>query len=166
MISRSRPSVVRALLMGVFALSIAACLTSCARIEEPKVVLLGLEYVGVGNAGVNFTLNADVTNPNSFDTVLSRFRYEVVVDGSKLAEGFRLEDVTIPRNATERVGIPFTITWEGVKGGVSRLLDGKEHDWKLTGSGVFKKGGLYHNFKFVETGRFGGPVGGPLKVQE
>ena len=166
MIARSRPSIARALLVSAFALSLVAGLASCARIQEPTVVLLGLEYVGVGNAGVNFTLNADVTNPNSFDTVLSRFSYEVIVDGSKLAEGFRLEDVTIPKNATERVGIPFTITWEGVKGGVKRLLDGKEHDWKLTGSAVFKKGGLYHTFKFVETGRFGGPVGGPLKVQE
>jgi LEA14-like dessication related protein len=166
MISRSRPSIARALLVSVFAFSLVVCLTSCARIQEPKVVLLGLEYVGVGNAGVNFTLNADVTNPNSFDAVLSRFSYEVIVDGSKLAEGFRLEDVTIPRNATVRVGIPFTITWEGLTGGVKRLLDGKEHDWKLAGSAVLKKGGLYHTFKFVETGRFGGPVGGPLKVQE
>jgi LEA14-like dessication related protein len=148
------------------ALLLAACLASCGRIEEPKVVLQGLEYVGVSNAGIEFTLNADVTNPNSFDAVLSRFEYEVTVDGSKLAEGLRADEVTVPKNATQRVGIPFTITWEGAKGGVRRLMDGKEHDWKLTGSAVLKKGRAYHTFKFAETGRFGGPAGGPFKVQE
>ena len=55
------------------------------------------------------------------------------------------------------MGIPFTLTWDGIKKGMKEFLDGEEHEWKLKGSATVLKGPLSKEFRFEEVGHFRGP---------
>lgn len=142
------------------AAALAACVvlgTSCSSIESPTVTLTGVDFDGISAEGIEFTLLADVTNVNDFGASLGRVEYRILVDGSEIAEGVRTENVEIGAAGTAEVGIPFTLTWEGVKKGLKEFLDGEEHEWKLGGSATVSKGALSKTFKFSEVGHFRGP---------
>ena len=145
---------------AVLAVILGACLTlmaSCSRIEPPRVTLTGVDFEGISTEGIEFTLLADVTNANDFGAAVGRVEYRVLVDGTEIADGVRTEEVEIQPGGTVEVGIPFTLTWEGVKKGLKEFLDGEEHEWKLAGSASVHKGALSRTFRFSEVGRFRGP---------
>jgi LEA14-like dessication related protein len=140
------------------ALSIVAILiASCATIEAPKVVLTGLEFDGLSADGLEFTLMADVRNPNAFGAEIGAVEYRVLVDGVELATGRRDKAVDVPADGTAEVGVPFTVTWKGAEEGVEKLLDGSEHKWSLKGSATLSKGPLSRTFRFSESAKFTGP---------
>jgi LEA14-like dessication related protein len=144
----------------VLSVAVAACLTlatSCSRREAPSVKLTGVDFDGISTEGIEFTLLADVTNLNDFGASIGRVEYDVLIDGSEIAQGVRTEDVHVPAGEAVEVGIPFTLTWEGAKKGLREFLDGEEHEWKLKGSATIKKGALSKTFRFAEVGRFRGP---------
>ncbi len=137
-----------------------ACLAfaaSCSRVEPPSATLTGVDFEGISTEGIEFTLLADVTNLNDFGAEVGRVEYCVFIDGTEIAQGIRTEGVHIPAGETTEVGIPFTLTWDGVKRGLKEFLDGEEHEWKLKGSASIQKGALSKTFRFVEIGHFRGP---------
>ena len=145
---------------AVLAAALAGCVAlvaSCSRIEPPSVTLTGVDFEGMSTEGIEFTLLADVTNVNEFGAAVGRVEYRVLIDGAEIADGVRTEEVEIPAGDTVEVGIPFTLTWEGVKKGFKEFLDGEEHEWKLAGSASVHKGALSRTFRFSEVGRFRGP---------
>jgi LEA14-like dessication related protein len=139
-------------LTGLVVLSAA-----CSSIEPPEVVLTGLEVHGLSVEGLELTLLADVRNPNSFGATIGGLDYRVFVDGTRLAEGVLEDDVELEAGESIEVGIPFTLTWEGVGEAVEKALDGREHDWKLRGSAKLRKGVLTKTFRFDESGSFKSP---------
>jgi LEA14-like dessication related protein len=132
-------------------------LASCASIEPPKVMLTGVEVEGLSVEGLELTLLADVRNPNDFGATIGGLDYKVFVDGTRLAEGLLSSDVEVEAGESVEVGIPFTLTWEGVGEAIEKALDGREHDWKLKGSATLRKGVLARTFRFDESGSFTSP---------
>jgi LEA14-like dessication related protein len=143
------------LLLTLLALTILTA--SCATLEAPKVVLHSVDIDGISTDGIELTLLVDVTNPNAFGADVGRLQYSVKVDGEELATGERTKEVHVPAGDTVEVGIPFTVTWEGIGQGINEYLDGGEHVWKLEGSVRVSKGGLSKRFDFSESGEFQGP---------
>ena len=150
--SRYRRVALSAVLVACLALA-----ASCSTVEPPSVTLTGVDFGGISTEGIEFTLLADVTNLNDFGADVARVEYCVLIDGSEIAEGVRTEGVHIPAGETAEIGIPFTLTWDGVKKGLKEFLDGEEHEWKLKGSASIQKGALSKTFRFAEVGRFRGP---------
>ncbi len=120
-------------------------------------MLTGVEIEGLSVDGLEFTLLADVRNPNDFAATIGKLDYRVFVDGVRLAEGVLSDDVEVAAGESVEVGIPFTLTWEGFGGALEKALDGREHDWKLKGSATLRKGVLAKTFRFDESGSFRSP---------
>lgn len=120
-------------------------------------MLTGIEVEGLSVDGLELTLLADVRNPNDFGATIGGLDYRVFVDGTRLAEGLLLDDVKVGAGESVEVGIPFTLTWEGVGEAVEKALDGREHNWKLKGSATLRKGVLAKTFRFDESGSFRSP---------
>jgi LEA14-like dessication related protein len=139
------------------AIVVVALSAACASIEPPKVVLTGFEVDGLSVEGLELRLLADVRNPNDFGATIGELDYRVFVDGTRLAEGSLSDDVDVAAGESVEVGIPFTLTWEGVGEAVEKALDGREHDWKLRGSATLRKGVLSKTFRFDESGSFKSP---------
>lgn len=131
--------------------------TSCSSIEPPKVTLTGVEIEGLSVDGLELTLLVDVTNPNDFGATIGKLDYKVFIDGTRLAEGLLSDDVEVEAEESVEVGIPFTLTWEGVGDALEKALDGREHDWKLKGTATLRKGILAKTFRFDESGSFRSP---------
>jgi len=134
-----------------------ALLVSCSSIQPPKVMLTGLEIEGLSVDGLELVLLADVRNPNDFGATIGSLDYKVFVDGTRLAEGLLSDDVEVDAGESVEVGIPFTLTWEGVGEAIEKALDGRDHDWKLRGSATLRKGVLSKTFRFDESGSFKSP---------
>ena len=132
-------------------------LASCASVEEPVVTLTGADFHGLSTEGLELRLLADVENPNGFGADISGLTYKVFVDGTEVAAGVQDDPVRGGARETVEVAIPFTLVWEGVNKGLTKLLDGKEHDWKLKGSVRLSNGPLSKTFKFSERGSFDSP---------
>lgn len=139
--------------------------TSCADIQAPKVMLTGVEIEGMSVEGLELTLRADVRNPNDFGATIDKLDYKVSVDGTRLAEGLLSDDVEVGAGEGVEVGIPFTLTWEGVGDAIEKALDGKEHDWKLRGSARLKKGVVAKTFTFDESGSFRSPKAEDVEIE-
>jgi LEA14-like dessication related protein len=149
---------------AIAAMALLVLTTSCADIEPPKVILTGLEIEGMSVDGLELVLLTDVRNPNDFGATIDKLSYKVSVDGTRLAEGLLSDDVDVGAGEVVEVGIPFTLTWEGVGDAVEKALDGKEHDWKLKGSATLKKGIVAKTFRFDEGGSFQSPEAEDVEI--
>lgn len=150
-------------LAGVVALC-SFLLASCSSVQAPKVILTGVEIEGMSVEGLELTLLADVRNPNDFGATIGELDYKVYVDNERLAAGLLTEDVEVPAGESVEVGIPFTLTWEGVGDTLEKALDGKRHDWKLKGSAKLRKGVLAKTFRFDESGSFTSPKAQDVEI--
>ena len=139
-------------------------LASCSDVQAPKVVLTGVEIEGMSVEGLELTLLADVRNPNDFGATIGELDYEVYVDGGRLAAGLLSDGVEVPAGESVEVGIPFTLTWEGVGDTLEKALDGRRHDWKLKGSATLRKGMLGKTFRFDESGSFTSPKAEDVEI--
>jgi LEA14-like dessication related protein len=141
--------------------AVCGCLlVSCASVEAPVVTLTGLEVRGLSTEGIEFTLLADVQNPNDFGADVRDLEYSVFLDDVRVARGEQTETVPVGANSSVEVGIPFTLLWGGMDEKLSHVLDDGEHDWRLKGSVRISKGALSKTFRFSEGGRFDVPAGG------
>jgi len=145
------------MLQAVATATLAVLLVSCSSIEPPKVMLTGVEVDGLSVEGLELTLLAEVRNPNDFGATIGTLDYEAFVDGTRLAKGLLSRDVEVEAGESVEIGIPFTLTWEGVGEAIEKALDGREHDWKLKGSATLRKGVLSKTFRFDESGSFRSP---------
>ncbi len=132
-------------------------LASCGSFQEPVVTMTGANFHGVSTEGLEFRLLVDVENPNGFGADISGLTYKVFIDGTEVAAGVQDDPVRVAAEETVEVAIPFTLVWSGVNKGLTKLLDGKEHDWKLKGSVRLNKGPVSKTFKFSEDGSFDAP---------
>ncbi|MBN2566274.1 MAG: LEA type 2 family protein [Candidatus Eisenbacteria bacterium] len=145
-------------LFSVTCLIVCALLTtSCAKIEDPVVTITGVDFHGLSNEGLEFRLLADVDNPNGFGADISGLDYQVFLDDTRVASGRQSDVVHVEANSTSEVAIPFTLIWEGADKGLSKMLDGGKHDWRLKGSVKLSKGALSRTFSFSEGGNFNAP---------
>jgi LEA14-like dessication related protein len=138
-------------------IAVAILSASCASVQPPKVVLTGVQVTGLSVDGLELKLLADVTNPNDFGARIKELDYRVLLDGDRLAEGILPEDVDVSAGGTVEVGIPLTLTWEGIGDTIEKAIDGKKHDWKLAGSATLGNGMLSRTFRFDEKGSFTSP---------
>jgi len=152
----------RCIVMALLALAMLAA--SCSKIEAPHVVLNGVDLEGISTDGIEFTLKAEVTNPNGFSANIGKLEYSVRVDGTEVASGMRTKRVPVEAGETVEVGIPFAVTWEALGKGIDQYFDGGDHRWKLTGSAVLSKGAMSRTFTFSESGRFEGPDAGEIDL--
>lgn len=132
-------------------------LASCGSFQEPVVTLTGADFHGLSTEGLEFSLIVDVENPNGFGADISGLTYKVLIDGTEVAAGVQDNPVGVAAEETVEVAIPFTLVWSGVNKGLTKLLDGEEHDWKLKGSVRLNKGPVSKTFKFSEDGNFESP---------
>jgi LEA14-like dessication related protein len=159
MIRKTRAAGAAALLM-MFVLAA----TSCSQVEEPVVTMTGVDLRGLSTEGLALNLIVDVENPNGFGADIGQLEYQVFLDNTKIATGLQENDVSIPAESTVEVKIPFTVVWSGMDTGISKLLDGKEHEWRLKGSVRLSKGALSRTFRFSEGGRFDAPKASDIEI--
>ena len=138
--------------------------TSCSEIEQPVVTMTGVDVHGLSTEGVALNLIVDVENPNSFGADIGELKYRVLLDNTEVATGLQENKVAVPADSTVEVKIPFTIVWSGMDRGLSKLLDGEEHEWRLKGSVKLSKGALSRTFNFSEGGRFDAPKGSDIEI--
>jgi LEA14-like dessication related protein len=139
-------------LQMTLAVALALCLSSCSGIREPIVRLNGVDVVGITTDGLELRLQASLENPNDFGADVGMLEYRVYGDGLELAHGAREQSVRVGAGETVDIDVPFVLDWAGGKTILKGILDGEEHDWKLEGSVVVKKGVVGRTFTFSETG--------------
>jgi LEA14-like dessication related protein len=137
---------------------------SCASIEDPVVTITGVDFHGVSNEGLAFTLLADVENPNGFGADISELDYQVFLDDTRVAGGRQTDVVRVDANSTAEVGIPFTLVWDGAEKGLGKVLDGGKHEWRLKGSVRLSKGAVSRKFSFSEDGNFKAPKASDIDI--
>jgi LEA14-like dessication related protein len=145
-------------------LALALVLASCSGIEEPNVVMTGVDIKGISTDGIELDLLVEVENPNDFGADIGDLTYNIYLDGLKVATGLQEEAVSVPAGSTVEVGVPFTIVWKGLDKGLRKLLDGEEHDWRIKGRVELSKGPLSKSFSFSETGEFTAPKASDIEI--
>ncbi len=148
----SRPRALAALLLACLATAV-----SCSGIEEPDMTITGVDFVGVSGEGLTFRLIVDLRNPNAFGAEIGKLNYHVLLDDTEVASGQQDGTVAVPAESAVEVAVPFTVVWSGMDKGIRKLLDGGEHEWRLTGSVRLHKGALSREFRFSERGVFDAP---------
>ena len=138
--------------------------TSCSQVEEPVVTMTGVDLHGLSTKGLALSLIVDVENPNGFGADIGELEYRVLLDNTEVATGLQENTVAVPAESTVEMKIPFTIVWSGMDTGLSKLLDGEEHEWRLKGSVRLSKGALSRTFKFSEGGRFDAPKASDIEI--
>jgi LEA14-like dessication related protein len=142
---------------AAIALLVALLMASCGSVEEPKVTLTGLDVHGLSSEGFELRLLADVENPNDFGANVSDLEYRIYLDDQRVAHGAQTDVVEVQARSTVEVEIPFTLVWKGAGEGLTKLLDGRQHDWRLEGKVKLSKGALSRTFRFSESGSFDAP---------
>jgi len=145
-----------ALVLGLLAAALAV--TSCSRVEEPKVVLREVGGGRLTSEGLELDLVVDVENPNGFGAEIGRMEYTILADGVAVAEGRRRERVAVPARGSSRVTIPFTLRWSGAGALLSAVLEGGDHEWSIEGEVTLHKGPIARTFRFRETDHLPAPV--------
>jgi LEA14-like dessication related protein len=139
-------------------------ITSCSQIEEPAVTMTGIDFRGISTEGLAFNLLLDVENPNGFGADISDLEYRILLDNAEVATGLQTDTIVVPAESVVEVGIPFIIVWGGIDEGLKKLLDGKEHEWRLKGSVRLSKGAMSRVFRFSETGTFDAPKANDIEI--
>jgi hypothetical protein len=125
---------------------LTACLlaaTSCSEVVEPVVTMTGVDLHGISTEGLSFKL---------------------LLDNTEVATGLQDDIVTVAAGSTVEIGIPFTILWSGMDKGLTKLLDGEEHDWRFKGSVRLSNGVLSRVFKFSEGGTYDAPKASDIEI--
>ncbi len=135
----------------------AAALSSCSQVEEPKMTIHEVAFVGISTDGLEFELLVEVSNPNSFGAEIDYVEYLVEVDRREVARGRQVENVSVPANSSVDVEVPFSVRWDGFKETLRGVFDGGEHHWGLEGQVRLRKGALTRTFSFREGGVFESP---------
>ena len=149
------------------ALALAAVpllMASCSEISEPDVTMTGVNLRGISADGIELDLLVEVDNPNAFGADIGGLEYTIYLDGLTVASGLQDETVAVPGNGSVEVGVPFTIEWEGMDRGLKKLLDGKEHDWRIKGRVEVGKGPIARPFSFSESGEFTAPSANDIQI--
>lgn len=145
-------------------LAAGLALVSCTEIQEPVVTMTGVDFHGISTDGLAFDLLVDVRNPNDFGADISGLEYRILLDDIEVATGTQEDSIGVPADSTVEVDIPFTIVWGGMEKGLKKLLDGKEHDWRLKGKVRLNKGPVSRVFRFSEGGRYKAPEADNIEI--
>jgi LEA14-like dessication related protein len=152
---------------AVAAVALLVCLvalTACSDVQEPVVTITGVDLHGLSTEGLALHLIVDVENPNPFGADIGELEYRVLLDDTEVATGLQEDAVAVPAKSTVEVKIPFTIVWSGMDEGLSKLLDGEEHDWRLKGRVKLSKGAISRTFRFSEGGRYEAPRASDIDI--
>ncbi len=154
----------RAVLASALLLMCLLAITSCSQIEEPAVTMTGIDFRGISTEGLAFNVLLDVENPNGFGADISDLEYRILLDNAEVATGLQTDTIVVPAESVVEVGIPFIIVWGGIDEGLKKLLDGREHEWRLKGSVRLSKGAMSRVFRFSETGTFDAPKANGIEI--
>lgn len=66
---------------------LASCATPKVTVQEPEIVLTGIQVKDIGLSGQNFLLGFSVSNPNPFPLPVKSIRYDIRLDDHKFAGG-------------------------------------------------------------------------------
>jgi LEA14-like dessication related protein len=77
------------------AIALASCATPKVTVQEPDVILTGVQVKDIGLGGQKFLLGFSVSNPNPFPLPVKSIRYNVRLDDQKFAGGETQSDFVV-----------------------------------------------------------------------
>jgi LEA14-like dessication related protein len=103
--------------------------------EPPTVELDGMRVIEMTASRQTLGLTLRVHNPNMFDIPLHSLRYELLINGERLAHGDRKEPVTLPGGGDERVEVRAVVSVQQVLDHLMTLAQRGEFatDYRLRG---------------------------------
>jgi len=66
---------------------LASCATPNVTVQQPEIVLTGIQVKDIGLSGQNFLLGFSVSNPNPFPLPIKSIRYDLRLDDHRFAGG-------------------------------------------------------------------------------
>ena len=122
---------------GLFIILLSAC---GGFIEKRKAIRncdfsvadVKLENISAKEASLLFTL--DVHNPNTVDVVVDKLSYELMIAGSKVAEGDTIYKLIIKQDETRPLKITIGIIYKGTYEAVLQIVRGKSINYELKGT--------------------------------
>ena len=119
-------------------LLLAGALGACASIgqavfQEPVVNFRALRVNGLGLTGGALDVELAVFNPNSFDLRSTRFRYNLLMDTVRLADGTIETEQTFRSGDSTVVTIPVNFTYAGLGRAGQELIRSGTVNYRVLG---------------------------------
>lgn len=116
------------------ALGLAGSVSSCTWLKEtiglgprrPKVTVTEVAVTKASLVMLELSVKVMVENPNSFDLVVNRLRYQMVAADLEIARGIHNARVTVPGEGRSTVQLPLTIDARNVMKLARDLLSKKD----------------------------------------
>lgn len=117
--------------------------------RSPSVAVAGMELISLGLQGGRVQLYLDVTNRGRRSLQVEGVHFRVEVQGREgesgwavLSEGSHLEKVTLPGEATVRIGVPVPFRYDALGVAFSTLLARGEVPYRISGSARVRGAGV------------------------
>jgi len=119
--------------IGIAAFLLVLCACSLF-FETPKVDVTDVAIVGIDPGGVDVEILARITNPNSFDIVLTGYTYDLQVHAMPFVEGGSSRKTTFPSRETIETRLPVRVTFSTLYELMKRRPDPDRIPYRLNGT--------------------------------
>ena len=135
----------RALLLGFAAFLAAGCATMGAKLESPKVSILGVQMLTTDIFAQKFKVRVKVENPNDIELKVTGLEYQILLMGDSFAEGNSTDKFLLPAKGEAEFDMSVTTNFVSSLGRlISRKGGGKleDVDYEIVGTVYIDKGML------------------------
>jgi LEA14-like dessication related protein len=94
--------------------------------SEPKLSINSVDITGIDFKGVKLLARVNVENPNSFSIPLPKIDWELSVNSSSFVNGSLENNDSIQSLGKAAIDIPLSLSYEGLYGSFSSLMETKE----------------------------------------
>ena len=152
--TRTAGRVGRALIAGLLALPLAACVTVPADFRQPGITVVGVQPHSLGSMTLEFDILLRVTNPNRTALEIAGLSYEVRLAGSRVIDGVANDLPRIEAYGEAEVMLRAHADLIGSLGVLSRLMDNPGSPVEYQFNAEIDIGALYPTVKVEKAGYF------------
>ncbi len=123
----------RYLALALAGVLLAGCATLQQQFKEPSVSVHGLQVRAVSLADMQLDFILGIENPNPVGISMSGLSYRLELEDRSLFEGKTQDRVKVAANGRSRVTLPFTLSYEDLRGGYDAIVNKKTLPYSLSG---------------------------------
>ncbi|MGI9012695.1 MAG: LEA type 2 family protein [Phycisphaerales bacterium] len=102
------------LLRSPLSVALIFTLTACSGVKSPRVELQDVTLGEVTDEGFVLNFGFALTNPNVQPLELSRMKYDVSINGTRVYAGVRSAEATLASNTTQRLIAPAVVLFSKI----------------------------------------------------
>ncbi len=119
--------------MKRFLVLVCAFLTGCTMfMKQPEVAVKDIKLTGLDGEGALMDLSLAVTNPNSSDIRLSRYKYNLLISELPMTSGEQQQQFEFRGNTTTDIRLPIRVKYSDLVEVLKRLPNPDHVPYQLT----------------------------------